>query len=275
MKATETTTKTTQATKATTKVTETTEATTTEATSEFIKKYFNNYKVAIDDSKSLSLYKLKDYTVSYMTDIAKLTVCIETSSEVIQYLKTRLEATKKSNSQSALQNWQAYYKPLQEIALHEYKKIFTSLDIKKQFEVSCQGQVILISPSDAEGIQLKNNIFMRPALTVNKENKKTMQAALNNELTALQSALLSDSNAKIKKRVTNILALWQYEMAWASIDSDGIKILKNLGCLAGAKGNRKNQTKMTLLNKVIECVYTRRKRINTSNANNTDVPTNN
>ena len=67
-----------------------------------------------------------------------------------------------------------------------------------------------------------------------------------------------------------MLDLWEYDLSWQAIDADGIKLLKNLGCLSGTKGNRKNQSKTTLLNKVIECVYTRRKRINTNNANNTD-----
>lgn len=266
---------TTEATQATTTTEATTQATT--STSDVINKYFTASTVAIDENKSLTLYKLKDYNVSYILGLSNLTVCIETSNEVIQYLKTRLEATKKSNSQTAVQNWQSYNKPLQQLALEEYKKVFASLDMKKQFDLSCGGQVKLISPTDAEGITLRKNIFMRPALKISgddkktmQENKKTIQASLNNELAALQKALLSDSNAKIKKRITNILGLWQYELAWQSVDAEGIKLLKNLGCLSGVKGDRKNQTKTTLLNKVVECVYTRRKRINTNNANNTD-----
>ena len=257
----------------TTEATTVTEATTTEVTSDFITKHFTASTVAIDDTKSLSLYKLKDYNTSYRIDIANLTVYIETSNEVIEYLKTRLEATKTSKSQIAVQNWQSYYKPLQQLAMEEYKKIFASLSIKKQFELSCQGQAILISSTDTDNecITIKRNIFMRPIIKVNnKDDKKIKNAALNNELAALQDALLSDSNAKIKKRITNILSLWQYEMSWQSIDADGIKYLKNLGCLSGVKGNRHNQTKTTLLNKIVECVYIRRKRINTNNANNTD-----
>lgn len=261
--------------------TQATEATTqaTEATSDFINKYFTASTIAIDENKScLSLYKLKDYNTSYRMDSSSLTVYMESNSEVVQYLKTRLEAAKASNSQTALQNWQAYNKPLQQLALEEYKKVFASLDMKKQFDLSCGGQVKLISPTDAEGITLRKNIFTRPILKISgddkktmQENKKTMQASLNNELTALQNALLFDSNAKIKKRITNILAIWRYDLSWQSVDAEGIKLLKNLGCLSGVKGNRKNQTKATLLNKIIECVYTRRKRINTNNAdNNTD-----
>ena len=255
----------------TTQATTTTEATTT--TSDFINKYFTASTVAIDETKSLSLYKLKDYNVSYILGLSNLIVYIETSNEVIQYLKTRLEAAKNSSSEAAVKNWQSYAKPLQELALAEYKKIFASLDTTKQFEVSCQGQVILISPLDNEGITIKKNIFLRPALPaskVNKDNKKTTRASLNKHLTALQNALLSDSNAKIKKQVQNLLDLWEYDLSFMSIDAEGIKLLKNLGCVSGVKGNRKNQTKTTLLNKVVECVYTRRKRINTNNANNTD-----
>lgn len=250
----------------TTTKTEVTEATTT--TSDFITKHFIVYKVAIDEVKSLTMYKLKikDYTTSYITNISNLIVYIKTSDEVLEYLKNRLKQAKASNSQTALINWQAYYKPLQELALKEYKKIFTRLNTKKQFDLSCGGQVKLISPSDADGMTLKNNIFMRPVLTVNKDNKKTIKADLDKNLTALQDALLSDSNAKIKKRITNILSLWQYDLSWQAIDAEGIKLLKNLGCLSGAKGDRHNQSKITLLNKIIECVYTRRKRIN----NNTD-----
>lgn len=253
----------------------TTKTTTTKTTTktEAINKHFTAYKVAIDENKSMTLYKLKNYKLSHTIGLSSLTVCIETSSEVIQYLKT-LKAAKESNLQS-VDLWQAYNKPLQEIALQEYKKVFANLDIKKQFDLTCCGQVKLISPSDEDGITIRKNIFMRPNLKVNKDNKKTIKTALDKHLTALQNALLCDSNAKIKKQVTNLLSLWQYEMAWASIDAEGIKLLKNLGCLAGAKGNRRNQTKTTLLNKVIECVYTRRKRINTSNANNTDVSINN
>lgn len=256
----------------TTTKTTTTQAT-TEVTSDVINKYFTACKVAIDETKSMTLYKLKEYNTSNNIGLSNLTVYIKTSDDVMKYLKT-LKAAKESNLQS-VDLWQAYNKPLQEIALQEYKKVFANLDIKTQFDLSCCGQVKLISPSDEDGITIRKNIFMRPAVRVTKDNKKTIKTALDKHLTALQSALLCDSNAKIKKQVTNLLSLWQYEMAWASVDAEGIKLLKNLGCLAGAKGNRRNQTKMTLLNKVIECVYTRRKRINTSNANNTDVSINN
>lgn len=232
-------------------------ATPTETTSDFINKHFTAYKVAIDDTKSLTLYKLKSYKASYILGISSLTVYIKTSDDVMQYLENRLkQASKASSSEAALQNWQAYYKPLQELALTEYKKIFSTLDTVTQFDLSCRGQVILTSPK--YNFIIRKNIFLRPALTVSKDNKKTMQAALNKHLTALQDALLSDSNAKIKKQITNMLALWQYEFSWQAVNADGIKLLKNLGCLQGAKGNRHNQSKTTLLNKVIECVYTQR-----------------
>lgn len=229
----------------------------TEVTSDFITSNFTASTVAIDESKSLTLYKLKSYEVTYIQGISSLTVYIKTSDDVMQYLENRLkQALKASSSQSALQNWQAYYKPLQELALQEYKKVFTTLDTVTQFDLSCRGQVILTSPQ--YNFMVRKNIFLRPALTVSKDNKKTMQAALSKHLTALQNALLSDSNAKIKKQITNVLALWQYEFSWQAVNSDGIKLLKNLGCLQGAKGNRHNQSKTTLLNKVIECVYTQR-----------------
>ena len=248
--------KTTQTTQ--TQATVTTTATeVTTVTSDFINKHFTAYKVAIDDTKSLTLYKLKNYSVSYIQGLSSLTVYIKTSDDVMQYLENRLkQAIKASSSQSALQNWQAYYKPLQELALAEYKKIFTTLDTVAQFDLCCNGQVILTSPK--YNFMVRKNVFLRPALQVSKDNKKTMQAALNKHLTALQDALLSDSNAKIKKQITNVLALWQYEFSWQAVNSDGIKLLKNLGCLQGAKGNRHNQSKTTLLNKVIECVYTQR-----------------
>ena len=261
----------------TTQATITTEVTpiTTEVTtvaSDFISSNFTASTVAIDETKSLTLYKLKNYKVSYIQGVFNLTVYINTSDAVMQYLQTRLqEATKESSSEAAVKNWQSYYKPLQEITLKEYKKIFLNLDIKKQFDLSCCGQVKLISPTDAEGITLKKNIFVRPALPaskVNKDNKKITQTSLNKHLDALQNALLSDSNAKIKKQVKNLLDLWEYELSFMAIDAEGIHLLKNLGCLSGTKGDRKNQTKATLLNKVIECVYTRRKRINTNNTDN-------
>lgn len=243
-----------------TRATQTTQTTATEVTtvtSDFITKHFTAYKVAIDETKSLTLYKLKSYEVSYIQGLSSLTVYIKTSDDVMQYLENRLkQAVKASSSQSALQNWQSYYKPLQELALAEYKKIYATLDTVAQFDLSCRGQVILISSN--YNFLVRKNIFLRPALTVSKDNKKTMQASLNKHLTALQDALLSDSNAKIKKQITNVLALWQYELAWQAVNADGIKLLKNLGCLQGAKGNRHNQSKTTLLNKVIECVYTQR-----------------
>lgn len=247
----------------TTKVTETkqaiqTTATPTETASDFLNKHFTAYKVAIDDTKSLTLYKLKSYEVSYIQGISSLTVYIKTSDDVMEYLENRLKQTAKdSSSETALQNWQSYYKPLQELALIEYKKVYATLDTVTQFDLSCGGQVILTSPK--YNFLVKKNIFLRPALHVNKDNKKTMQAALNKHLTVLQNALLSDTNAKIKKQITNVLALWQYEFSWQAVNADGIKLLKNLGCLQGAKGNRHNQSKTTLLNKVIECVYTQRK----------------
>lgn len=231
---------------------------TTEVTSDFLTKNFTAYKVAIDDTKSLTLYKLKSYKVSYIQGISGLTVYIKTSDDVMQYLENRLkQALKASSSGAALQNWQSYYKPLQELALAEYKKIFSTLDTVTQFDLCCKGQVILTSPK--YNFLVRKNIFLRPALQISKDNKKTIQAALNKHLENLQNALLSDSNAKIKKQITNVLALWQYEFAWQAVNADGIKLLKNLGCLQGAKGNRHNQSKTTLLNKVIECVYTQRK----------------
>lgn len=242
-----------------TKVTETIKATatTTETASDFLTTNFTAYKVAIDDTKSLTLYKLKNYSVTYIQGISSLTVYIKTSDDVMKYLENRLkQALKNSNSEAALQNWQSYYKPLQELALAEYKKIYTTLDTVAQFDLSCNGKVILTSLN--YNFMVKKNIFLRPALTISKDNKKTMQASLNKHLTALQDALLSDSNAKIKKQITNVLALWQYDFAWQAVNADGIKLLKNLGCLQGAKGNRHNQSKTTLLNKVIECVYTQR-----------------
>lgn len=232
-------------------------ATPTEVTSDFINKHFTAYKVAIDDTKSLTLYKLKSYEITYIQGISSLTVYIKTSDAVMQYLENRLkQALKASSSQAALQNWQSYYKPLQELAFTEYKKVYATLDTITQFDLSCGGQVILISPN--YHFIVRKNIFLRPALQVSKDNKKTMQAALNKHLTALQNALLSDTNAKIKKQITNVLALWQYAFAWQAVNAEGIKLLKNLGCLQGAKGNRHNQSKTTLLNKVIECVYTQR-----------------
>lgn len=241
------------------KATQTT-ATATEVTSvvnDFINKHFTAYKVAIDESKSLTLYKLKSYKVTYIQGISSLTVYIKTSDDVMEYLENRLkQAVKASSSQSALQNWQSYYKPLQELALMEYKKVYATLDTVAQFDLCCNGQVILTSPQ--YNFLVRKNVFLRPALTVSKDNKKTMQASLNKHLTALQDALLSDSNAKIKKQITNVLALWQYEFSWQAVNADGIKLLKNLGCLQGAKGNRHNQSKTTLLNKVIECIYTQR-----------------
>lgn len=247
-----------------TKVTETTTQTATptepkaSAASDFLTSNFTAYKVAIDETKSLTLYKLKRYKVSYILGISGLTVYIKTSDDVMQYLETRLkQALKASSSQAALQNWQSYYKPLQELALAEYKKIFSTLDTVTQFDLCCKGQVILTSPK--YNFLVRKNIFLRPALQISKDNKKTIQAALNKHLENLQNALLSDSNAKIKKQITNVLALWQYEFAWQAVNADGIKLLKNLGCLQGAKGNRHNQSKTTLLNKVIECVYTQRK----------------
>lgn len=244
------------------KATETTQTATTATevttvTNDFVTNNFTAYKVAIDETKSLTLYKLKNYSVTYIQGISSLTVYIKTSNDVMEYLENRLKQTlKNSNSEAALQNWQAYYKPLQELALQEYKKIFSTLDTVAQFDLSCRGQVILTSPQ--YNFMVRKNIFLRPALTVSKDNKKTMQASLNKHLTALQDALLSDSNAKIKKQITNVLALWQYEFAWQAVNAEGIKLLKNLGCLQGAKGNRHNQSKTTLLNKVIECVYTQR-----------------
>ena len=272
--ATETATETTTTETTTTEATNTTTNTTTEATtltsSDFVTKHFTAYKVAIDNTKSITLYKLKlkDYNTSYIIGLSNLTVYIKTSDDVMKYLKNRLKQAKESNSQTAVQNWLSYYKPLQKIALQEYKKIFVNFNTKKQFDLSCCGEVKLISPSDNEGITIRKNIFMRPILKVNDDNKKTVKADLTKNLTALQNALLSDSNAKIKKRISNILTLWQYDLSFMSVDAEGIKLLKNLGCLSGTKGDRKNQTKTTLLNKVIECVYTRRKRINTNNADN-------
>ena len=229
----------------------------TETTNDFLTNNFTACKVAIDETKSLTLYKLKNYDVTYNIGLSSLTVFIKTSDTVMEYLDARFKAAKASNTQAALQNWQSYYKPLQEIAIKDYKKIFSSLDTVTQFDLSCGGQVILTSPN--YNFLVKKNVFVRPALQMFEEtDKKQFNKFVNERLQALQKSLLEDSNNKIKKAATKVLKLYGYDFSWQSVDADSIKLLKNLGCLQGAKGNRKSQSMTTLLNKVIECVYTQR-----------------
>lgn len=231
--------------------------TTSEPSSDFLTANFTASKIAIDETKSLTLYKLKNYEVTYNIGLSALTVFIKTSDAVMEYLATRLKAAKASNTQTTVQNWQSYYKPLQEIALQEYKKIFYALDKVSQFDLCCQGQVILTSPN--YNFLIRKNVFIRPALQLFEEtDKKQFNKFLNERLQALQNSLLKDSNNTIKKNTTKVLELYGYNFAWQAVDSDSIKLLKNLGCLRGAKGNRKSQSMTTLLNKVIECVYTQR-----------------
>ena len=88
--ATETNTTTTEATATETNTTEATETETNTTATEVIsdsKKHFTAYKVAINENKSLTLYRLKNYNVSYTLGLSTLTMYIETSSEVVKFIK--------------------------------------------------------------------------------------------------------------------------------------------------------------------------------------------